>query len=165
MPVLWSKSYSVVSIFSLRVGGPSLFWWLRMRHQVIIVQLFLISTNWRSNFMSHMLNKKNQIGSQIGWSLQHWKIGQSFCNPKCPLGSMIADWYVGEVFFFFFFLAWQELEIPSTVGVFRKCSSLRYDEEECGIKSQEIGERDLNILMMKDDICCLSELCLIFGAD
>lgn len=68
-------------------------------------------------------------------------------------------------FFFFFFLAWQELEIPSTVGVFRKCSSLRYDEEECGIKSQEIGERDLNILMMKDDICCLSELCLIFGAD
>lgn len=26
-------------------------------------------------------------------------------------------------------------------------------EEECGIKSQEIGKSDVNILMMKDDIC------------
>lgn len=62
---------------------------------------------------------------------------------------MIADWYVGEGVFFSF-LARQELEIPSTVGVYRKCSSLRYAEEERRIKSHEIGKSDVNILMMGD---------------
>lgn len=64
--------------------------------------------------------------------------------------------------FFFFFLARQELEIPSTVGAFRKCSSLRYAKEECGIKSQEIGQNDLNMVTLKDEICFFLNLCLLF---
>lgn len=61
MPVLGfdlNKKYSEVSIFSLRVCRLSLFKEIHTGHQMIIFQLFQISTNWGSNFMSHMLNEK-----------------------------------------------------------------------------------------------------------
>lgn len=57
-----NKKYSELSTLRVRVGRHSVSLMLT-QHQMIIFQLVQISTNWRSNFMSHMLNKKNQIGS------------------------------------------------------------------------------------------------------
>lgn len=146
MPVLGfdlNKKYSEVSIFSLRVCRLSLFKEIHTGHQMIIFQLFQISTNWGSNFMSHMLNEKKS-----NWLL-NWLVTPILKNRSKFLQSKVsARLYDCRLICGGGFFAGKEkarnprhsrsrgMFLPSYRGI-------------CGIKSQEIGKSDYNVLVMR----------------